>query len=288
MNRYRDRIGAIALIVMTPWGMADADEPARTERTPGFALPDFTSGYPNTQFEYEEADAKRLALELLPVAAKQVVRAIVREQVGLPGGGYHGLYIDLVLEPRVERQSICEQPRIAIVMRHNSMERFQARTMRLVIRDGSIAEHDFDTVHRTGRYRRLPETPQSPTAALEACRELTGDMSGWKAAMDASDFAGQQWRQQQLISALETLTSDKVKCIGVDDKPCKQSQSELLSYFRDTPARYSVGQFVPGEGEINIFDYDDDDVDRDVTMWLVQGRPRTISIRLRRANRPVI
>lgn len=289
MNRYRDGIAALALIATMPWATAQADEPAQPGQTPDFALPDFQSGYPDTSFEYEGADAKRLALELLPVVADQIVKAIVREQVGLPSGGYHGLYIDLVLEPRVDRQSICEQPRIAIMMRYNSKERFfQARTMRLVIRNGAITEHDFDTVHRTGRYRGLPETPKSPTAALEACRELIGDMSGWKAATDANDFAGQQWRQQQLIGALETLPGDKIKCVGIDGKQCKESRSELVSYFRATSARYSEGRFVPGEGEVSIFDHDEADLRYDVTMGRDKGKTRSVSIRFSRPIRPSI
>lgn len=292
MNRYHNGIAALALIATMPWSTAQADEQVQPEQTPGFALPDFQSGYPDTSFEYEGTDAKRLALELFPVVADQIVKTIVREQVGLPGGGYHGLHIDLVLEPRVERQAICEQPRIAIMMRYNSKERFQAKTMRLVIRNGSIAEHDFDTVHRTGRYRNLPETPESPTAALEACRELTGDMSGWKAATDANDFAGQQWRQQQLIGALETLPGDKIKCVGIEGKRCKESRSELVSYFRSTPPDYSRGQFVPGEGELNIFVYNEPDVQSgvgyDVTMWLDQGQLRTVAIRFSRFDRPSI
>lgn len=288
VNRYRNRITALALTTTMLWATAQAEELAQPEPTQGFALPDFKPGYPGTSFEYEGAEATRLAIELFPVVADQIVKAIVREQVALPDGGYHGLYIDLVLEPRVEQRSICEQPRIAIMMRYNSKESFRAKAMRLVIRNGTIAEHDFETVHRTGRYRSLAETPKSPTAALETCRELTGDMAGWKAAKDASDFAGQQWRQKVLIGALETLPSNKIKCTGIEGKPCLQSRSELLAYFRDVPARHSVGQFVPGEGEINIFNYYDDHMDRDATMWLDQGRPRMISIRFRRAIRPAI
>lgn len=244
-------------------------------------LPDFESGYPGTSFEYEGADAKRLAVELFPIVTDQIVKAIIREQVGIPGGGYHGLYIDLVLEPRVERQSICEQPRIAIMMRYNSKARFHAATMRLAIRNGTIPDHDFDTVYRTGRYRSLPETLKSSTDALQACRELTGDMSGWKTAVNASDFADQQWRQQQLIDALATLPGDKIKCIGIDGKRCKESQSELASYFRATPARYSEGRFVPGEGEVSIFDYAEANLRYDVTMWQDKGKTRSVSIRFR-------
>lgn len=288
MNRCNDRLTAFAFLAIMSSATAQAEEPAQSEPIQGFALPEFQSGYPGTSFEYEEAEAKRLAAELFPVVADQVVKAIVREQVALPGGGYHGLYIDLVLKPRVERQSICEQPRIAIVMRYNGKDQRHARMTRLVIRNGTIAEHDFDTVHRTGRYRSLAETPESPTAALETCRELTGDMAGWTSAADASDFASQRWRQTVLISALETLPNNKIKCTGIEGKPCLESRGELLAYFRDVPAHHSVGQFVPGEGEINIFGYDGADMDREVTMWLDQGRPRTVSIRFRKAIRPAI
>ena len=288
MNRCRIIISSLTLIATMLWATAQAEELAQPEPTQGFALPEFTSGYPDTGFEYEGADAKRLAIELFPAVASQIVKAIVREQVGIPGGGYHGLYINLVLEPRVERQSICEQPRIAIMMRYNSKERFQARALRLVIHNGSIAEHDFETVYRTGRYRSLAEKPESPAVALEACRELAGDTAGWKAATDASDFAGQQWRQQQLFNALETLPSERIKCIGIDGKRCKDSRNELLSYFRATPAHYSEGHFVPGAGEVSIFSYAEADLRYDVTMWQDKGKTRSVSIRFSRPTPVVI
>lgn len=286
MNRYRIKRVALALIAVTSLGDARA-EPAPAGPAPGFTLTAFEAGYPARTLEYEAADARRLARELFPAVADRVVRATVREQVGLPGGDYQGLLFDFFLEPRIQRRTICEQPRIAIVMRHTP-DNSRSQTLRLVVRGGAIADHVFETVQPFGRYRSLPDTLTTPQELLDACRELTGDSAGWKRAGDAHDFAGQKWRQEALNNALETLPIDKIKCIGIDGKPCKQSRSELLSYFRDTPARHSVGQFVPGEGEVNIFDYDDNDLDRDVTMWLDQGRPRTISIRFRTPNRPVI
>lgn len=286
MNRYRINGAALALIAVTSFRDARA-EPDPAAAAPGFALTAFEAGYPARTLEYETADARRLARELFPAIADQVVRATVSEQVGLPGGGYHGVVFDFFLEPRIQRRTICEQPRMAIVMNYTP-EKSKSRTLQLVVRNGAIADHVFDSVQRFGRYRSLPDTLTTTQELLDACRELTGDSAGWKKASDANDFAGQKWRHQALIGALETLPSAKIKCIGIDGKPCQQDRSGLLSYLRDTPPRYSVSQFVPGEGEVNIFDYNDNDLDRDVTMWLDQGRPRTISIRFRKPNRPVI
>lgn len=282
MKRCRNRIAAIGLVVMLPWVATEANEPAQPDQISGFALPAFQSGYPSAQFEYGVKDAQRLALELFPAVADQVAHAVVREQVALPSGAYRGLNIEFALAPRVERQSICEQPRIFITMLYNKTEHFGSEQLRLVIRKGAIADHDFDAVSRTGRYRSLSDAPKSPAAALAACRKLADDMSEWKDATSADDFVRQRWRQNMFFSALTTLPGNKFKCVGIDGKRCDETRDELTSYFRTTPPDHSTSQFVPGEGEVNIFSGREPGhgVNRsyEVTLWLEQGKPRTIVI----------
>lgn len=286
MKRNRINGAALAVIIMLSLGGAKA-EPAPANSASGFTLTAFDTGYPGTTLEYDRTYARRLALELLPAIADQVTHAAVQEKVTLPGGSYLGLDFTFYLEPRIQRQTICEQPVIAIAMRYTADD-WRSQTLQLDVRKGTVADHVFDDIRSGGRYRDLPTTLTTPQELRDACRKLTGELTGWKHAHNADDFAGQKWRQQALISALDALPRNKIKCNGTDGEPCRQSIGELRSYFRDKPARHSVSQFVPDEGEVNIFDYGDNDLDRDVTMWLEKGEPRRISIRLRKLNRPVI
>jgi len=216
----------------------------------------------------------------------------VHTSVGLPSGGYAGLIIDLVFEARTAHNSICEEPHVFLEM---PFDRGSAPSLelRLSFNGGQVVGHTLKQIRQVGRYKSLSETPASADAFLEACRSLATDTNDWKQAENASEFSSEQWRQRELVEAVQALPLLSISCTGIDGMSCNYGRDELLALFQETPPDRSEQIFVPGEGPLYVYNYSEPNVlvgtDYSVTMSpAYRDQPATIRIRFERNGRPVI
>ena len=58
-----------------------------------------------------------------------------------------------------------------------------------------------------------------------------------------------------LLKTLQNSSSTSLICIGVGGISCENDRDRLLAVLRETPPLYSQKLFVPGDGWIRVFRY---------------------------------